>query len=130
MVFRIDNVDDDPRRLTQAALQITGLLGLYQAELARVLRVNCGVVGQLASGRRCLEPGTDAWQQASQLVRLYQALYVHLDGDGAAMCHWLRVPHPLLGGVPHLLMVDDGRLDDVVRGLERMTGRQAGERQE
>jgi hypothetical protein len=129
MVFWIDYVDNDPRRLTQAVLQITGLLGLYQAELARVLRVNCGVIGQLASGRRCLEPGTAAWQQASQLVRLYQALYVQLDGNGVAMCHWLRVPHPRIGGVPHLLMVDDGRLDDVVRGLERMTGGRPGERQ-
>lgn len=119
-MFRIDdNAVDDPRRLTQAVLQITELLGLFQAELARILYLNCGDVGQLASGRCCLEPGTVAWQQARLFVRLQQALFTLQDGDGVAMRHWLRVPHPVLGGVPHLLLVDDGRLDDMVRWFER-----------
>ncbi len=122
-VFRIDDVADDPRRLTQSVLQITALLGLYQAELARILCIKCGDIGQLASGRRCLEPGSEPWRQARRLVRLYQALYARQDGNGAAMCHWLRVPQPVLGGVPHLLMVDDGRLVDVVHCLEQAAGR-------
>lgn len=121
-VFRIDDVADDPRRLTQSVLQITALLGLYQAELARILCIKCGDVGQLASGRRCLEPGSEPWRQARRLVRLYQALYARQDGNGAAMCHWLRVPQPVLGGVPHLLMVDDGRLADVLHYLEQAAG--------
>ena len=118
-VFPIDDVADDPRRLTQSVLQITALLGLYQAELARVLRIKCGDIGQLASGRRCLEQGSEAWRQASLLVRLYRALYARHNGNGAAMCHWLRVPLVALGGVPHLLLVDEDRLADVVRFLER-----------
>ncbi|MGB5474027.1 MAG: hypothetical protein WBQ78_11175 [Gammaproteobacteria bacterium] len=121
-VFRIDDVADDPRRLTQSVLQITALLGLYQAELARILCIKCKDIGQLASGRRCLEPGSEPWRQARRLVRLYQALYDRQNGNGAAMCHWLRVPQPVLGGVPHLLMVDDGRLADVVHCLEEAAG--------
>jgi hypothetical protein len=119
MVFWIDNSADDPRRLTQSVLQITALLGLYQAELARILRVQCGDIGQLACGRRSLEPGTVAWDQARLLVRFYQALYVRNEGDGVAMCHWLRVPEQALDGEPHLLIVDDDRLLDVVRFLEQ-----------
>jgi hypothetical protein len=119
MVFWIDDVDDDPHRLTRSALQLTELLGLYQAELARLLHVHCGDIGRLASGRHCLEPVTVAWEQARLLVRLYQALYVRLNGDGVAMYHWLRVPQQALGGVPHLLLVDEGRLAEVVCYLEQ-----------
>ncbi|MGD2112489.1 MAG: hypothetical protein PVI50_03820 [Gammaproteobacteria bacterium] len=117
-MFRIDDVAADPRRLTQSVLQVTDLLGIYQAELTRVLGIHCGDVGQLASGRRCLEAGTPARRQARLFVRLYQALYARHRGDGAAMCRWLRVPH--------LLIVDDGRLADVVRCLEQTAGMPSG----
>jgi len=99
-------------------LQIVDMLGLYQAELARVLRLKCGDVGRLAAAQQCLEPATPAWEQAQLLLRCYRALYVARQGDGVAMRHWLRVPDRALGGVPHLLIVDDGRLADVVDCLE------------
>lgn len=118
MVFQIPQSIEDPRRLTQAVLQIVEMLDLYQAELARVLHLKCGDIGQLASARRCLEPGSDAWEQAQLLVRAYRALYHRMHGDGVAMRHWLRVSQPELGGVPHLLVVDDDRLRRVVDYLE------------
>jgi len=58
MVFQITQAVDDPRALTQVVLQITTMLGLFQAELARVLQVNCVDIGQQSSGRQILEPGT------------------------------------------------------------------------
>ena len=109
---------DDPRRLTQAVLQIAELLGLYQAELARILHFRCGDIGELAAARRCLEPGTDAWVRGQRFLCGYRALFARMHGDGVAMRHWLRVQQPGLGGVPHLLMVDDDRLDAVVDYLE------------
>lgn len=118
MVFQISQNIDDPRRLTQAVLQIIGLLDLFQAELARILHLKCGDIGELAAARGCLEPGTDAWEQAQLLVRCYRALYERMHGDGVAMRHWLRVPQPQLGGVPHLLIVDNDCLQAVVRYLE------------
>ena len=118
-MFEIGQVEDDPRALSQAVLQITALLGLYQAELARILQTECPVIGQLASGRRCLEPGTTGWRQAALLVRMYRALYRTYAGDGAAMVHWLHVHQALLGGVPHRLLVDERRLDAIVDCLER-----------
>lgn len=120
MVFEISHVSNDPRRLTQAITQITTFLDLYHAELARILGVKCDNIGQLTSGRRCLEPGTMAWQQACLFVRLYQALFARAAGDGVAMRHWLRVSSRGLGGIPHLLIVDEGRLADVVAHLERV----------
>jgi hypothetical protein len=120
MVFEISGVCDDPRRLTQAATQITTFLDLYHAELARILGVKCADIGQLASGGRCLQPGTMAWQQACLFVRLYQALFARTAGDGVAMRHWLRTSSRELCGIPHLLIVDEGRLADVVAHLECM----------
>jgi hypothetical protein len=119
MVFEITSAGNDPRRLTQTVTQITTFLDLYHAELARILGVQCADIGQLTSGRQCLEPGSMAWRQACLLVRLYQALFSLSGGDGVAMRHWLRVSHRDLGGSPHLLMVDEGRLADVVACLER-----------
>jgi hypothetical protein len=101
-------------------LQIIALLGLFQAELARVLHLKCGDIGELAAARRCLEPDTEAWQQALLLVRCYRALYASMAGDGVAMQHWLRVENETLGGVPHLLIVDDDRLQEVVMYLEHV----------
>ena len=118
MVFEIPTVPDEPRRLTQAVLQVTALLDLYQAELARILGIRCGDIGQLASGRHCLQPDTDSWVRAEQFVRIYQLLYRRMQGDGVAMRHWLRVEQPRLDGIPHRLLVDEGRLDDVLACLE------------
>jgi len=118
LVYQIAENFDDPRRLTQAVLQIVEMLGLYQAELARILRLKCGDIGQLAAARQSLEPATPAWAQALLLVRCYRSLYELQQGDGVAMRHWLRVPDAMLGGVPHLLLVDEGRLAEVVASLE------------
>jgi hypothetical protein len=118
VVFEIKAAGDDPRELTRSVLQIISLLDLFQAELARVLRLQCGDIGELASAQRCLEPGTGAWQQALLFVRFYRALYNKTGGDGVAMRHWLRVDDAELGGVPHRLIVDDDQLQKVVTYLE------------
>ncbi len=70
------------------------------------------------AGWRCLELGTEAWEQAQLFVRFYQALYRSMDGDGVGMRHWLRIDNKDLNGVPHLIIVDDGELAPVVGYLE------------
>lgn len=120
-MIEIDRVEKDPRRLSQAVMQVTAMLGLYHAELARILHTDCPDIGQLASGRQCLQPGTTAWSQACLLVRCYRALYRQHAGDGAAMIHWLHVHQPALGGIPHRLLVDEQRLAVVVKWLEAGT---------
>ena len=118
MVFEIQADVHEPCGLTRSVLQIVALLGLFQAELARVLRLKCGDIGELASARRCLEPDTEAWEQALLFVRFYRALYAGMGGNGVAMRHWLRVDNEALGGVPHLLIIDEDRLQEVVVYLE------------
>lgn len=118
MAFAIDDPGDDPRRLSQAVLQITQMLGLYQAELARILGLQCADIGRLANGRWCLEPGSRAWDQARLLVRLQQRLYTLRQGDGAAMVHWLHVDLPEWAMSPHRLLVDEGGLPALLDYLE------------
>lgn len=117
-VFQITGNCEDPRQRTLAVLQLAALLDLYQAELARMLELQCPDIGRLASGQQLLQPGTRAWQQAGLLLRCYQALYRVMAGNGVAMRHWLRVHVDALQGIPHRLLVDEGRLVVVVEYLE------------
>lgn len=45
MVYQIAERIDAPRRLSQAVLQVVDMPGLYQAELARILRLKSGDIG-------------------------------------------------------------------------------------
>ena len=119
IVFEISSTED-PRKLTQSVIQIIDCLGMYQAELARVLTLQCGDIGQLSSARSCLVPDTVAWNQALLFVRMYQALYKRFDGDSVAMIHWLRADNIKLKQSPHLLIVDDNNLTGVVDYLENI----------
>ena len=104
----------DSRQLTQAVLQITQMLGMYQAELARVLGLQCSDVGAMASANRVLPEGSPEWVKAKRVVTLYERLYRLFAGDAVAMYHWLRARHASLSDTPLLLMVDEGRLDEVI----------------
>ena len=105
-MFQIIDTSTDPARLTQSILQARDLLGIYNAELARILGVTCADVGRLGVARHYLVPETRAWQQALLLRSTYQLLYERLEGNSVAMNHWLRKAHPDMMPTPLLLMVD------------------------
>ena len=111
---------DDPRELTQAVIQIIDVLDMYQAELARVLKVQCGDIGELSNAQRCLEPESPEWEQALLFVRLYQLLFRVCWADGVKMINWMRKEQKEWGESPHTLIVDKNRLDDVVKKLETL----------
>lgn len=90
---------------------------MYHAELARILGLQCGDIGELANGKATIECNTHAWEQAVQFVRMYQLLYKKFEGNGIAMYHWLRTDCPELGCSPHLAMVDHHRLPDILAML-------------
>lgn len=110
---------ESPEQLTPAVLQVADMLGMYGAELARVLGLQCGDVAQMRAARRFIDNESAAWQRAVLFGRLYQVLHQLMRGDEAAMCHWLRAENVALSGVPLLLLVDDGRLADVLDYLEK-----------
>lgn len=121
--FQISDNGNDPARLTQSVLQIRDLLDLYNAELARILTVQCADIGRLGVARNYLEVGSPAWQQALLLRSSYQMLFNWLEGDSAVMNHWLRKSHPDLKPSPLLLMVDHAGLQRVHDYLFKLTAR-------
>jgi len=100
--------DETARQLTRSLMQAVGLLGMYHAELARVLHVHCADVGLLASGQHFLAPGSNAWWQAEQFVEFYQILSEKMRDDKVKIYHWLRAFNQELNGAPLLLIVDRG----------------------
>lgn len=118
MVFEIDEQFSDSRAFTLAVLQVTQLLGLFHAELARILGVRCGEVGALSNGSAVIDRDAAESEPARQLIRMYRLLYRYCRGDSVAMCHWLRRTDPRLGQSPLLHMVDNGGISRVVAELE------------
>jgi hypothetical protein len=110
---------DDPLTLSRNVVQIMDMLQLYQAEVARILGLQCADVAAVAQARTRLRPHTHAWRQACLLVRCYAALHARYDGDNVAMYHWLHRDLPEFGATPHRLMVDDHALAGLVEHLEQ-----------
>ncbi len=110
MVFRIENPFESERRLSQSVIQVIELLGMYHAELARILGQQCGDIGQLSAGQSCIKRDSEAWHQAKLFIETYHLLFDYFDGDGVAMYHWMRADNKPLKGTPHFLIVDDGQL--------------------
>ncbi len=113
MVFKIDNPFESERKLSQSVIQVTELLGMYHAELARILGQQCDDIGELTSGQHCLKKDSKGWQQAKLFIETYHLLFDYFDGDGVAMYHWMRADNKHLKGTPHFLIVDDGQLQAI-----------------
>ncbi|MDH5571922.1 MAG: hypothetical protein OEY89_09165 [Gammaproteobacteria bacterium] len=123
MVYKIGFVDIgtselDSQKLTQLVLQITEMLAMYQAELARVLQLQCNDIGRFANGQDYIKPQTVSWERAILFIRFYELLYNRMAGNGVAMCHWLRASNRHLKEVPLLLIVDEGRLEFVLEYIQ------------
>lgn len=113
-LIKLSDVNHSSSSLTQAVLQVAQMLGMYHAELASILKLQCGDVGDLANAKRTLEVDSIAWQQAEKLILIFEALFQKFAGDEALMCNWLRKQNAELNGVPLYLMVDDGLVGDVL----------------
>ena len=110
MVFKINNPFESERKFSQSLLQIIELLGMYHAELARILGQQCGDIGNLTSGKHFIVKDSDAWQRGTLFIKIYQQLFEYFEGDGVAMYHWMRADNKYLNGTPHFLIVDEGKL--------------------
>ncbi len=117
-MFLPDISVDEPRKLTQAIVQISDMLGLYRAETARILDVRCGDIGELFEGKRNLVPDSPEWEKACLFLEFYSLLFKRMDGDGVLMCHWLRASGPDQGVTPLLEMVDNNSIENLIKTLK------------
>ncbi len=108
----------EPKAISCSVLQASQMLAMLNAELARVLKLQCSDIGALAAAQVTLQPETISWQQAQRFIQFYNLLYDKFLADAVAMRHWLRSENKILAGVPLLLIIDDGRLEDVIHFLD------------
>ena len=94
------------------------MLDLYQAELARILHLQCADISAFCNAQTRLDPHTDSWQRSHHFIHLYQLLHRRLAADGVQMRHWLRRQHPHFGKTPQLMLVDEERLDELLEYLQ------------
>ena len=118
-LIKLSDVKNSEKNLTQAVLQITQMLGLFHAELASILKLQCADVGDLTNAKKTLNVNTIAWQQAEKLILIFEELYIKFKGDEALMCNWLRRQNSELGGLPLYLMVDDGLIDNCLEYMQK-----------
>ena len=118
MTNQFPNSGESPVKLVQTILLFNETLGLYQAELVRILAVQCGDIGELFSGKRNIEPDSHLWEKSVFFIRFYELLYDKLKGDEVAMYNWLRRHNSDLNGTPLFLLVDNGNLEAVAKYLK------------
>ena len=116
--IEVSAASDDPRQRTQAVVQVIDMLDLFQAELARILGLKCSDIGELVNAQKFLQPDSIAWTRAEELIRFYRLLYRYKKGDGVAMRHWLRRINPQFQQTPHLMLVDEDRILELLAVLK------------
>jgi hypothetical protein len=117
-LIKLSDVCHCEKKLTQAVLQITQMLGIYHAELARILHLQCADIGALNNLNKNLVKKSEAWLQAEKYIELFERLYVLKKGDEPLINNWLRKKNKNLQAVPLYLMVDELRIDDVLHVLK------------
>ncbi len=113
-LIRLQDVNHDELGLSRAIIQVMQLLGLYHAELARILHLSCGDVAKLAAAKHQLHKNSVAWIEAEKLVQVFEALFALCDADEACMHNWLRRHNQQLDGTPLYEMVDHLQIDRVL----------------
>jgi transcriptional regulator with XRE-family HTH domain len=111
------------RTLARAATRAASLLGLRQAELARILGVSAATVSRMASGEHVLQPGQKAWELAALFVRLFRSLDALVGSNETQARAWLTSPNAALGATPRQLIADAEGLVRVVHYLDAARGR-------
>lgn len=117
-LIKLSDVNNSEKTLTQAVLQITQMMGVYHAELARILHLQCADIGELLNAENIIVIDSTEWFQAEKYIELYELLYNLQDGDEALINNWLRKKNKKLNAVPLYLMVDELRIDDVLEVLK------------
>ncbi len=116
--FKIITPIAEPKTISYSFLQAGQMLAMLNAELARVLKLQCADIVALSATQVTLQPQTIAWQQAQRFILFYNLLCDKFSSDAVAMRHWFRSENRALAGVPLLLIIDNGRLDELIHFVE------------
>ena len=116
-LIKLSEVNHSEKTLAQAVMQITQMLGIYHTELARILKLQSSDIGELENLQTIIQENSAVWLQAEKYIQMYECLYQNFDGDEAKMFNWLRKDDNELDGAPLYLMVDELRIEDVIKKI-------------
>jgi hypothetical protein len=108
-----------PAVLTKATLRAAALLGLKDAELARVVGVSPATLSRLRRDRT-IAPVSKEGELAVLLVRVYRSLDALLGGQEGPIRAWFHAENRHLGGVPARLVQTVPGLVHVLQYLDAM----------
>ena len=117
-LIKVAEVSGSEKKLTQAVLQITQMLGIYNAELARILHLRCADIGAISDAHKNIQVSTEAWARAIKYIEMYESLYYLCEGNEIKMNNWLRKKHKHLQAIPLYLMVDEQKINQVIDVLK------------
>lgn len=112
----------DPRSgavLTKAVLRAANLLGLNDAQVARIIGVSAASLSRLRQAR-LIDPESKEGELALLFVRLYRSLDGLMSGDQDALRAWFHAPNRHLGGVPAELVQTIRGLVNAIEYLDAM----------
>lgn len=115
--IKLSEVVSSEKLFTQSVLQITQMLGIYHAELARILHLQCVDIGGISNSQKNIQKNSETWLHAEKFIQMYECLYLKHNGDETRIYNWLRKENNELDGVPLYLMVDELRIDDVIKNI-------------
>lgn len=92
----------------------TDCLGLYRAELTRILVLMCSGVSDSMHLESILMRDIQSQQLAKKFVKFYELLSLKYSNDIPAMMLLFRKENVILGTKPILTLVDEGRLEDIL----------------
>ena len=111
------------RVLTSATLKAAELLGITQADLARIIGVSAPTVSRMKAGAYRLSEERKEWSLAALLVRLYRSVDSIVAGRTEDARAWMWGANRDLGGaVPAELIADVQGLVHVVDYLDAARG--------
>lgn len=98
-------VPDAARVLSKAAARIAELLCLSDNKFGAIIGLSESSASQLRAGRHFLEEGTEQFERAQQLLRLFESLDNWLGHDQASLRSWLTTENLDLGAAPAEIIV-------------------------
>jgi hypothetical protein len=90
------------------------MLGMYRAELARILHLKFFDVSNPIMLEILLSDNDELVLRAKRFVKLYALLEKQFSGDVTAMANWVRRENVLLETTPLLAMVVQDRTEDII----------------
>ena len=107
---------------TKTANRAAQILGLKNAQLAKILGLSVPTVARMRKGGRMLVQGSKSYELALYLIKLFQNLETRFGNNEWVIQSWMMTPNSVLSGRPVDLIQS---VDGLIRATEHANYQQA-----